>query len=78
MVKCVQFASIGRVFISCLWVLKIWVNPPLHYGKMCTICVNRAGFYQLSVGIKDMGKPAPTLMVKCVKFASIVHLLVLG
>jgi len=24
-----------------------------------------AGFYHLSVGIKDMGEPAPTGMVKC-------------
>ncbi|MEY3867152.1 MAG: hypothetical protein RLZZ338_1043, partial [Cyanobacteriota bacterium] len=54
--------------------LKIWVNPPLHYGKMCTICVNRAGFYQLSVGIKDMGEPAPILCTICVNRAGFYQL----
>ena len=29
------------------------------------VCGVGAGFDQLSVGIKDIGKPAPTSMVKC-------------
>jgi len=29
------------------------------------VCGVGAGFYQLSVGIKDMGERAPTSMVKC-------------
>ena len=31
------------------------------------VCGVGAGFEQLSVGIKDMGEPAPTSMLKCEK-----------
>ncbi len=45
----------GRVYLNCLYSLRLLANPPL-----------RAGLFKLSVFFKAVGEPAPTGCVRMV------------